>query len=329
MNPRRVAVGLVALLALPLVANGVAGLAELAWYGSLYRNGRPAALYPDDPSAPRLLPGGEVDGLGLQVHVNAYGLRGPEPRDPKPATRIWVLGGSSTYDVHATQDSQTWPAQLEARLGDQVEVLNGGRPGEVLMGSWDQLRAHHAALDPDVVLLYHGPNDIRQALKMQLGSHVELICDQDILPPVDIALFRWVERLPQSAPPLPPEWSQRRLARWDDIERELREVLRQTRAMGMRGVVVSHGLWSEDQEGMGIYAAHMGMGPEGIAQAYQDYNALTARVALSEGAIFIDLATMMPRREEMWGDPSHFSPTGSAEAGRLVAESLRELGLVD
>lgn len=329
MTPRRAVLGLVAVLSLPLVLNGLAGLGELAWYGSLYRNGRPAALYPDDPGAPRLLPGGEVNGLGLQVHINAYGLRGPEPRDPKPATRIWVLGGSSTYDVHAPQDSETWPAQLDAQLGDEVEVLNGGRPGEVLMGSWDQLQSHRAALDPDLVLLYHGPNDIRQALKMQLGSHVELICDQDILPPLDIALFRWVERLPQSAPPLPPDWLERRLTRWEGVERELRQVLRQTRTMGVKGVVLSHGLWSDDVEGMGLYAAHMGMGPEGIAQAYQDYNALTERVAQSEGATFIDLAGGMPKREEMWGDPSHFSPMGSAEAGRLVADGLRELGLVD
>ncbi len=329
MRLKRLALGVLALVALPLVANGFGALAELLLYGTLYRDGRPGALYPQQQGAPALLPGASVHGLALQTNINSYGLRGPEPREPKPATRIWVLGGSSSYDVHAPDDASTWPARLEAGLlgsGHDVEVLNGGRPGEVLMGSWDQLLEHRQALQPDVVILYHGPNDIRQAMKMQLGGAIELLCDQDVLPPVDIAMFRWRERV-RSPGPIPEEWNARRLTRWQEIDEELRRVLDQSRNMGLQPVVVSHALWPGDEEGMLAYAGHIGMGPEGIEQAFDEYNERARHLAEARGVLFVDLAAGIPDDPEMWGDPSHFASPGSALAGQILAEALAEHGL--
>jgi lysophospholipase L1-like esterase len=247
---------------------------------------------------------------------------------PKPegVTRIWALGGSSTYDVHAPTDAHTWPARLEAELvarGESVDVLNGGRPGEVLMGSWDQLVALNDTLQPDLVVLYHGPNDLRQALQMELGQEAELVCDQDVLPPIDVAIFRWLAR--SAGPhPIPAEWHSRRLQRWEDIERNLRDVLKQARRMGLRAVVASHALGPSDEEGMLRYAEHMGLGPEGIVEAFEGYNRVARRLAEGERAVFVDLAAAVPDDPALWGDPSHFGPEGSALAGRVLADALIE-----
>ena len=330
---RKWALGVGAVLALPFLVNGAAALAEQVVYGSLYAQGRPTALYPDEPGAPRLKPNSSVNGTHRQVNVNSHGLRGPEPEVPKPSgrTRIWALGGSSTYDVHAPTDSHTWPSRLEAELqarGVDADVMNGGRPGEVLMGSWDQLLALNDTLQPDVIVLYHGPNDLRQGLKQQLGDRAELICDQDVLPPIDVAAFRWLERWDSTPHPIPADWSSRRLTHWEDIERGLRNVLKEARRMGLRAVVASHALGPSDADGMLRYAEHMGLAPEGIEAAYAEYNQRAERIAVGERATFIDLAAEVPDTPENWGDPSHFAPVGSALAGRVLADALIREGVL-
>lgn len=132
-----------------------------------YEAWRRASLrYDYDPSYDwRVRPGVYLTEHG-PIHVNAYGLRGPEPVLPKPPglLRVVCLGGSSTFNYDADDDG-TWPALLEAwlrrDLGRPVDVVNGGTPGYSTYQSSQRLRAELLSFQPDLVLVYHLWNDLK------------------------------------------------------------------------------------------------------------------------------------------------------------------------
>ena len=93
-------------------------------------------------------------GTPFRVTTNAEGRR-DRPRGAKAAgtRRVLVLGDSVTFGVQVSDD-QTFPARLEARLGQGIEVINAGSLW--LHGTEQQLSYfldRGVALQPDVVLL--------------------------------------------------------------------------------------------------------------------------------------------------------------------------------
>ena len=106
-----------------------------------------------------------------QTHHNSLGYRNDEFLLKKPAGvyRIVSLGGSSTYDVRIEDNDKTFTAQLEKLLEGEygyqnVEVINGGVPG---YNSWEiliNLEFRALDLDPDLVIIYEGTNDVHARL---------------------------------------------------------------------------------------------------------------------------------------------------------------------
>ncbi len=98
---------------------------------------------------------------------NALGYRGAEVALEKaPGTyRILCLGGSTTYETGVPEFGRTWPAQMQEilrqRLGrDNVEVINAGCPQ---WNSWESLidlQLRGLQLEPDLVIVYCGTNEI-------------------------------------------------------------------------------------------------------------------------------------------------------------------------
>jgi hypothetical protein len=98
---------------------------------------------------------------------NSIGYRGDEVTWSKPAGvyRILVLGGSTTYETGVPEHERTFPAQLqrilcERRGRSDVEVINAGCPQ---WNSWESLvdlQFRGLALDPDLVIVYCGTNEI-------------------------------------------------------------------------------------------------------------------------------------------------------------------------
>lgn len=116
---------------------------------------------------------------GKQISHNALGFRNtvappaPELTWDKPAGvfRIACLGGSSTYGHGPTSDATTWPGRLQHHLGadapadaPEVQVINAGCQGYSTFESLINLELRVVDLEPDVVLVYHGINDMRCAL---------------------------------------------------------------------------------------------------------------------------------------------------------------------
>lgn len=98
--------------------------------------------------------------------LNDKGFRGRPFSADKPdgQTRIFVLGGSSVFDIHASR-GRSWPQRMEtflARAGvEDARVINAGVPGHA---SWDALGRIYSEIwlyEPDYVLLYNCWNDLK------------------------------------------------------------------------------------------------------------------------------------------------------------------------
>ncbi len=111
-----------------------------------------------------LKPGFRLRSGVFRQSVNALGLRGPEITREKPTgvTRIAILGGSSVFG-YFVNDGEEAAQVLETNLNSKssgVEVLNAGVPGYNLFQTHDRFRERISPLEPDIVILYLGWNDL-------------------------------------------------------------------------------------------------------------------------------------------------------------------------
>jgi lysophospholipase L1-like esterase len=106
---------------------------------------------------------------GLNRH-NSLGYRGEEISIPKPPgqIRIVCLGGSTTYTYEIEDYKKSYPYLLEEYLHeknfDNIEVINAGSGGWSSWESLINLQLRVLDLDPDIIIIYHGINDIHPRL---------------------------------------------------------------------------------------------------------------------------------------------------------------------
>jgi hypothetical protein len=116
----------------------------------------------------RLLPEQDpINTSGHVVKINSLGFRGEEPswKAPTGTLRILALGGSSTFCYDVSDDAHTWPALLQAKLSDAlqmpVEVINLALPGYDASNSKVNYLFTGRALQPHALLAYHTWNDLK------------------------------------------------------------------------------------------------------------------------------------------------------------------------
>ena len=117
--------------------------------------------YPDPaPGYTLLTPGKHYEWGGIEVEVNAHGLRGPETPLVKPLGTLRILNlGDSIAMGWGVAYEQTYGHLLEEALaagvdpGTQVEVINAGVPGWNLENALAYLLAEGLAFSPDAVIL--------------------------------------------------------------------------------------------------------------------------------------------------------------------------------
>jgi lysophospholipase L1-like esterase len=119
--------------------------------------------------SPALAPKGR-EPLLFRVVTNSRGYQGPEfaPVKPKDSLRVVCMGNSSTFGWGVPPDS-TYPrllqAELEGRLGREVEVINAGVPGYSSIQGLALLEREVRALSPDVITLSFGANDAQHTAR--------------------------------------------------------------------------------------------------------------------------------------------------------------------
>lgn len=149
------------LLALVVLEGGVRAR-QWILYGT-YRSGV-HGLTTDRESGLRVPRAGAAVGA---IRINALGFRGPELSTRKPAgtIRLAFLGGSTTFCAEASAQELTWPHLVWQGLRErfqevEFDYVNGGVAGYTVDDSLINLRHRIAPLEPDVVIIYHGTNDL-------------------------------------------------------------------------------------------------------------------------------------------------------------------------
>src|SRR5262245_39777871 len=104
---------------------------------------------------------------GLTISHSSAGTRGRARSLSELAIKkvVATFGGSTTYDM-ALNDGQTWPEELEQRLGvDGWAVINHGMPGYSTVENLLQTAFYADAFGrrPDCALYYVGWNDLRSS----------------------------------------------------------------------------------------------------------------------------------------------------------------------
>lgn len=311
--------------------NGAVVLQDKQKYG--VTAGQKEAMYEQTPSGRRVLKAGAtMQGTASKVRTNAYGFRGPELLDPKPDNgfRIWVVGGSTTFDVYAPSDAHTWPALVGQSLAEAhpdrvVEVINAGIPGEVIAGNLEDFKRHAAAIQPDLLVYYHGPNDLRD---IRFGGPP---------PPSgalekEFALLRAARGVVNKRyPQLPDEWSEARLSSHDlnEMIRRIDLLLEVAQQRGVPVVMANHAFQhidgktgTESLSEVGEICVLMQMAPDNVVHMFRDYNNLVKGMAERKGLPFADVRGAVPGDARYWGDALHFSAAGSVLAAAAVTEAI-------
>jgi lysophospholipase L1-like esterase len=292
---------------------------------------------------------------GLTSH-NSLGYRNDEFSLEKPdgVYRIVALGGSSTYDVSIKDNGQIFTAQLEKLLSEEygytnIQVINAGVPG---YNSWEilaNLEFRVLDLDPDLVIIYEGTNDVHARLVEpsayrgdDLGRrqawqppHVALWEHSALLRIVNRALniTRQVSIDDFVSAPTYVSWPFE--SRLEDANLDPAEVLKenppiyfQRNLENMIAVAQEHDVqilfstWAHSPN-LNDYASQ-----DYYQQGFKENNDVMKDVAASHDIPLFDFAGVMPQDAEYWADGRHVNEAGAVVKAQLFAEFIHTQGLI-
>jgi len=279
-----------------------------------------------------LTPNFELRSGTFHISTNSFGLRGPEIAADKPdgTTRIVLIGGSAAFG-YLVSDGQEAARLVEQQLNDAgvdpVEVLNAAVPGYNLFQSNIRFREVVAPLEPDIVVLYVGCNDVRYlvsddpiateesrtfsvpAWERMLGHSVlyGLVAYRLLGRKPDFGVGRRVQSEPTEAG----------IAQFQS---KLEEIQRDAEAAGAQVVVCSQATASQPDVAVDLKIA-VGDNEKDIARAVRIFDTLKATLddfANRNGLPFVDVKAVVPPTTEYLGDGIHLTPAGE----RLFADEL-------
>ena len=282
-----------------------------------------------------------------KVSTNAAGFRGPEITQPKPAhtVRLAFLGASTTYCAEVSSDAAVWPQlvveELRRRFPETTfDFVNGGVPGYTVASSRKNLRHRVAALQPDIIVVYHATNDLS-------GEVNELAQQAGLSEPRPATGPGWLERNSllwelvaknlrvMAALRAEKSGSDQRLVvdaskLGGNFRNELATLLQEATATGARVAVATFsthlrpGHTAEQQERAAVSAlVYMPfMSLDGLLVGYARYNEVIVDAARAEHALLIDGDDLIPGDPIHFVDTVHFTDQGSLAMAKRVLDAL-------
>lgn len=287
---------------------------------------------------------------------NSLGYRDREfsLRKPIGKFRIVVLGGSSTYTIAVEDNEKMFTRQLQNILRDSfgygaVEVINAGVGGYSSWESLINLQFRVLDLDPDLIIVYHGTNDVHTRLVAQ-GSYkgdnsgrrkqwsvppvspliqysylfriissklsLGLFRREGLGSYVSAPTYRGQSSLNPSADPMalleahPPSY----------LRRNVTNMVVITRAHGADILLSTwaHSPYFDDYASTAHYQ-----------HGFQENNAVIMEIATEHGVRVFDFAEKMPKGKEYWSDGRHVNEKGALAKAQLFADFLHKSGLLD
>jgi len=284
------------------------------------------------------------------LHHNALGFRGPEISEAKrPGTmRVFCLGDSSTYGFSISRDEATWPARLQLYLSSNAkpgrfEVINAGAPGYSSFESLSMLEYRGLDLQPDVVVVYLGFNDLRASTWPRVApdnSHFRKswgLPEKPLIATLELSetflLARWfftdyeskaVELarfviVPEDGDQLTHGLQAPKEQGYVNFQRNLRSIVAVARSEGARVLLVTqaYGEATIDQDRAPIIGSAMaricGIVRNVSAERHDD------------GVALLDARRLLPTVPGIFTDGVHMNDDGADFLARLVAARLIEL----
>ncbi len=299
----------------------------------------------------RLVPGTYETDEGDVVRINDDGLRGPALADRDAIDlRVVAVGDSCTFGSGG--EMGPYPARLQQLLapertpGRRIEVVNAGVAGALTRDVVRRFDTVVAPLQPDVVLVYVGWNDLmkRSPLTQRGGSLAARasawLDDLWLVRGARKALYHHARRLGRG----PATGEASRSGRFESFvpgafEARLDELLAAIRDAGAQPVVLTLATPLRLQmspalvEDRGIfYPFFFGADRSGdLLDLVGAYNVTIERVAERHDAAIIDLAAAvraLPDASGYFWDTMHMSLRGQAWLASVVDAELRRRGLL-
>lgn len=292
---------------------------------------------------------------GLTRH-NSLGYRDKEIiiKKLEGTRRIVALGGSTTYTIKVEDNNKTFTSRLENILKNQygykdVEVINAGVGGYSSWESLVNLQFRVLDMEPDLVIIYHGVNDIHTRLvphaaykgdnsgrRKQWANPRIALWEQSALLRIisrklhftrQVSLGSFVDaetyygagnRLGyqvsiedqiQMLNENPPEYFRRNLANMVEISR------RQNARVLL--ATFAHTIEITDEGNNPVYE-----------QGYQENNSVVRTVANRLSCPLYDFAESMPESKMYWADSVHLTEAGAKLKAELFAQYIHNKKLL-
>jgi lysophospholipase L1-like esterase len=253
------------------------------------------------------------------VSINSLGLRGPEPRTPRPRRRILCLGDSITFG-YGVGDDETYPAALGRALeGSGVEVVNGGVTGYTSHQVRKLLARVGPTVRPDVVTVCIGWNDrtLRVATDREYDRRLRALGPLDALAE-HLYLYRALANLYRNARHTDePAARDHPRVPIGEYRENLAAIAQLAREAGARAVFVALPHRSRF-EGPPLEPAY----PQTLRE-----EAHALRVPLLEVGVLGDAAPA-EGNERYFIDSLHLSPEGAEEMARRLVPQLAAAGVL-
>lgn len=271
-----------------------------------------------------------------------YSIRRGEPIRPRRQVgwRALALGGSTTFGEKTRHERDTWVYRLEEKLraahGADYDVINGGVGGYNVVENLIHYALLLDGLDPDVVILYVGINDVHPRLMGELArdytnSRIPFRGESTSLPRANPALassalyrlhmLREIEQRTYAhiylyvQGPYPPvdEWPAALQRNGPEIyQAHLENLVRLLLAQGRRVVIVPQV----------FVPARRSAQDQAFDVGVQQHNAVNARVAEQFDCPLVDLRSEEFGRQDLM-DNCHFTPRGHEKMAATLFDFLQ------
>lgn len=282
-----------------------------------------------------------------RVRIDSRGFRSPELTDPRPpgSVRLAFLGASTTFCAHATSNERTWPHLVWRALQDAhpavpIDYVNAAVRGYTLPSSLLNLELRVKALSPDIIVIYHAQNDLAvdsRRLARQAGIYKGAGDDTDWLSKlsltwyllkknVQITLREQKARQPGAQLLFEP----RELS--EDFRKNLLALARASQEITPYVVIptFSYKIRREQAHSEQLKAASIAiyympyMNPEGLLDAYEEYNRVIRDVANETGSLLVDGELTIPPDDLHFADSYHFLDAGNVVMAHRVTTALMQ-----
>ena len=300
-------------------------------------------------------PGGGEDDRAFRI--NERGYRGAPIETPKPpgTVRIVVLGGSSVFDINASE-GHDWPHLAQEMLRTMghpgVEVINAGVPGHATGDSLGRLYSQIWMYEPDYVLVYGAWNDMKYMGALDPGHPLievvppydpradpfqnyrglldRVLCHSQIY--VKLRNRHFLRRLEPGiegargavpAQSSPVAWGLRQYRLNLDL------LVDGSRDIGAIPLLITEATLVAPGNGPGekarIHYEYQSMDHDALIGAFQDLYRAVREVGRDKNVAVLDLAARLNGRPELFEDQVHTTPLGSRTIAAEVAEFLNKV----